>query len=109
MTRIVTAQMDAYLWSSIWGPEDLHGDPDAVIPRLRFVPVDGAAPSTDYIKVGRATVEVGFFDDKAVIAEKVAALKREKEQTLAAAQSKATDIERQIQQLLAIEYDGSES
>ena len=55
-----------------------------------------------YSKVGTAEVTITLHDPDDLIANKVEALRAEKQQTLADAQAKATRLERQIQQLLAI-------
>ena len=55
--------------------------------------------------VGTAEVTITLHDADDLIANKVAALRAEKAQTLAEAEAKATRLERQIQQLLAITHE----
>lgn len=55
-----------------------------------------------FSKVGTAEVTITLHDPDDLIANKVEALRAEKQQTLADAQAKATRLESQIQQLLAI-------
>lgn len=58
-----------------------------------------------FSKVGTAEVTITLHDPDELIGNKVAALKAEKAQTLADAQAKATRLESQIQQLLAITHE----
>lgn len=58
-----------------------------------------------YTLVGEADITVRVVDAQKIIANKVEALKTEKARVLAEAQMKATDIEANIQKLLAISFD----
>ncbi len=102
MPRTITAKIPAYLWSAFYGPQDLQ-QPDAQV--LNVLTLRDVGNSPAYIKVGTAYVTVQLIDEKSVIANKVEALKSEKQKTLADAQAKATHIESQIQQLLAITHE----
>lgn len=73
---------------------------------LAYWPTDFTLDS-GFSKVGTAEVTITLHDPDDLIANKVAALKAEKTQTLADAEAKATRIERQIQQLLAITHEGA--
>lgn len=58
-----------------------------------------------YVFVGHAKIEIEFLPQKDVTASAVASLKKQKKKVLADAQAKATEIEQQIQSLLAITFD----
>ena len=60
-----------------------------------------------YTYVGKATVSVDMGGRDDIVAAKVAGLKAEKQEVLATAQAKATEIDGQIQKLLAITFDGA--
>ena len=61
--------------------------------------------SDGYVYVGTAEVNIDAVDSKTLVENKVDTLKAERTKVLAEAQAKATAIEGQIQQLLAITYE----
>lgn len=99
MPRTITAEVPAYLFSICYGPQDLQR-PDAEVASL--LTLRDMSHATDYVRVGTAQVTIELADESEIVANKVEALKAQKQQTLADAQAKATAIESQIQQLLAI-------
>lgn len=109
MSRTVTATMTA--WASQYcphTPEDYYAKVGAeLLQNLLFDKADSKGFGSGYSLVGTAEVTLTIADPDDLIANKVAALKAEKAQTLADAEAKATRIERQIQQLLAITHEGA--
>jgi hypothetical protein len=101
-SRTISVEIDAYLWSELYGPQDLQADPERV---ASFLSYRNDKPSAKYVKVGRARITVELIDERAIVDNKVEALKEEKREVLATAQAKATQIEKQIQSLLAITCD----
>ena len=59
-----------------------------------------------YTMVGEVDVTVRLMSHDAMVQAKVESLRAEKAKTLADAQAKATAIEKRIQSLLAISFDG---
>jgi hypothetical protein len=57
-----------------------------------------------YTHIGTAVIEVDVFDQKEIVANKVDALREEIKATRAKATARCTEIEGQIQSLLAIEF-----
>ena len=102
MPRTITAEVPAYLFSIYYGPQDLQR-PDAEVANLLTLRDMSASP--DYVRVGTAQVTIDLVDQSEMVANKVEALKAQKQRTLADAQAKATAIESQIQQLLAITHE----
>lgn len=72
-----------------------------------FAPTEDGSPDSywtreGYILVGMANVEIELMPAKEVTTNAVAALRKQKEAVIAAAQYEATQIEQRIQSLLAI-------
>ena len=107
MTRTVTANMTA--WAGQYNPhapKDYATKPgEELLKFLLFDTADSKSFGAGYSLVGTATVTLTIADQDTLIASKVEALKVEKAQTLAEAQAKATRLESQIQQLLAITHE----
>jgi len=59
-----------------------------------------------YVQVGVAQVEITLQNSEETTKRAVVALKKKKESVIAKAQAEATEIERKIQTLLAITYEG---
>lgn len=102
--RTVAAKTTAWLSdSSSFGLQDMvAGDPDSVVNGLVYVSHDMSGHG--WVKVGTAEITVTIESADTIIANKIVALGNEKASILARAQKQATEIEGQIQQLLAIEY-----
>ena len=60
--------------------------------------------SFGWVKIGTAEISVELFDDKEIIVNKLAVLDEAEKRVKADAENKLTEIERQRQQLLAIEH-----
>lgn len=106
MPRTITTTLNV-LVSQCCGltPQDLEtADPEKVAHSLAYWPTHWAVDN-GYSIVGSAEVAVTLHDTDTVLANKVEALRAEQAATLAEAQAKATKIERQIQQLLAITHE----
>jgi hypothetical protein len=91
-------------WISVHGsPDALFGDDkSAAVDELSFSQLDMKSAGWTY--VGEATITVDVPDQDALIGNKVESLRAEKQKVLAEAQAKATQLEGQIQKLLAITY-----
>ena len=76
--------------------------PDEAVRFLNITKSD-LSDSTDYTLVGVAVVEIHFLPESSVVDNRIARLRREREDVQAEAQQKITNIEREIQSLLAIE------
>jgi hypothetical protein len=101
--RTVSAETTAWLLTSS-GPECLKLDPAEIVDRLAFSSMNMATHG--WTKVGAATIAVSIEDEQQIVENKIESLKAEKNSILAEAQMKATKIDGQIQNLLAIEYKG---
>lgn len=98
--RTVTGTITAYLTNS-YGPEELQTDERAL--RVMVLhPCD--MTGVGWTKVGMAEITVTMDDETQIIGNKVDALKAEKLRILGEAHAKATEIDGQIQNLLAITY-----
>ena len=60
--------------------------------------------SFGWVKIGTAEISVELFDDKEIFVNKLAVLDEAEKRVKADAENKLTEIERQRQQLLAIEH-----
>ena len=103
MPRTITAKLNAYVSEhcSLTPENFATADADRIAGAVSYWRQDMTPPSS-YSLVGVAYVTITLADPDDLIAKKVEALRAEKQQTLADAQAKATNLERQIQQLLAI-------
>ncbi len=107
-TRTITATTQAWL-PEHRGPDDIAGTPEAAINALVFnTPFgDGAYwMELGYTFVGNATITVEVQDDRAIVDNKVEALRAQKAKVLGDAHAAATALESKIQKLLAIGYAG---
>jgi hypothetical protein len=106
MSRIVQTVSKAWLaeWSDI-GPAELAELKDAT--RLHFCNHDMTSSGWTYIGTATISVEV-ITDTETLVANKVEALRGEVQKIRAEAQVKASRLEDQIQQLLAITYTPTE-
>lgn len=96
----ITGTIKAQL-ASCYGPQDLRGvDPQTIISRLSFA--EGDMSKYGYSVVGTAEVTVTLFDEDTMVGAKVEALRAEATRVQAEATAKVTQIEHQIQRLLAI-------
>lgn len=100
-----TATLKALLGPHSYITPDKLATPEAV-PAMLFVSEGGDRYFIEqgYTHIGTATIEVNVFDQKEIVANKVDALREEIKATRAKATAKCTEIEGQIQSLLAIEY-----
>jgi hypothetical protein len=102
----VTATMHAFLPSeSSATPQELQ-TPKGVR-RMSFFSDKDYWLRLGYTYIGEATIAVDVPDEKALIDSKVEALREEIKTTRAEATAKCTQLEGQIQQLLAIEFTPS--
>jgi hypothetical protein len=100
--KTITGKTKAWL-SESGSPDALLGDNHgAAVSSLSFCSWD--MKSVGWTYVGEATITVDIPDHDTLIGNKVESLRAEKQQILAEAQAKATQLEGQIQKLLAITY-----
>lgn len=95
-------------WVSKYGMRDFaqakqDRDSEAMVHATHFSPNEGMGKGKDaWTRVGIATITVEFEGDDKVVANAVKALRSQQKAVRAEAEAEATNIERQIQQLLAI-------
>lgn len=101
--RTLTGQLKVWLtpYDSAITPDKLS-DP-AVLKQLTFNAYD--MRSQGWTQIGSADVTVRLLADREIFGNRIESLRAEKAKTLADARAKATDLEREIQTLLAIAYD----
>jgi len=102
--RVIEGQIDAWITehsASFIGPKEIAEGSDEMLVRcLSYSTYDMSA--SGWTKVGTARIEITLKGNDQIIAGKVDALQALKTKTLADAQLKVTEIEAQIQTLLAI-------
>lgn len=100
-TQTITGEVFAYLTDNS-GPEDLreHG-----IGALKFSNYGGMA-SSGWTMVGKATVSVEIPDERTLVENKVDSLKAEATKLRAETEARLTEIDRKINTLLAITFEG---
>lgn len=87
-------------------PEILQrSDPVKVLDALSFSSLD-SMENIGWTRVGIARIVVEIVDEQRIVANKVTSLRAEKVKVVADATAKATEIERRIQSLLALPFDG---
>ncbi len=104
--RVIKGQIGAYLteYTRGIGPKELIEADDAVLLRVLSFS-DHDMSTAGWTRIGTASIEVTLCSANEIITSKVDALRALKAKKLADAQREATDIEQQIQTLLAITYD----
>ncbi len=102
--RTITGTIKVQLPSS-YGPKDLEGDDRRVFDLLSFTASDMSGYG--YAVVGTAEIVVTLNDTDTIIGDKITALRAEKKQVQADATKRCTEIERQVQQLLAITMESA--
>ena len=100
--RIITAKIGAYL-SSTESARVLRSDDDAeIVDAMSFSTID---MSRTWTRLGEATITVTLdFDERQVITGQVQMLREKQRRIDAEAARVKTEIEREIQSLMAIEY-----
>lgn len=104
--RTIRGSLKAYIseHSSI-GPDELKNMPEEKLVRsLSYSMHDMTTNGWTLVGIAQLTVELAADQD--IINGQVNALKLQKQQVLAKAEAESTRIERQIQSLLAISYEG---
>lgn len=103
MTRTITGEITAWLTDS-GNPDVLRGKPEDALNVMAFSIYD-SMEQHGWTRVGKATITVDVVDEKQLVENKVASLRTMKATVMAEATATATEIERKIQNLLAISYD----
>lgn len=104
MTQVYEGTLIAWITSD-WNAEGaMNGDSKLVLESVHLSHNDGME-SCGWVRAGTARVEITLIDKSAIVENKVESLNAQKTQILAEAQMKATQIEEQIQKLLAITYE----
>jgi len=105
MTRTLKATTIAWL-TQYHGPHELTGDERQAINQLTFSIHEGMDTGENpWTRVGTAEITVTLVDEKTMVENKVKALRAEQTAVLAIAHAKSTYIDRQISQLLALDWD----
>ena len=104
--RIIIGTIKAQL-SSGYSLEDLKGENSKVFDLLSFTTIDMSAYG--YTVVGTAEIIVTMNDSDQIISDKIDALRAEAKQVQADAYKHCTEIERKVQELLAITMDAGVS
>lgn len=104
--RVVEGTLKAFLteYSGLMPEDIVSGNPAKIVNALSFSKSDMTSSGWAYVGEAKITVDLG--STKEIVTGQVEALTAKKSKVLADAQNEATKIERQIQQLLAIELDG---
>lgn len=104
--RVITGTVGVWLTRSCGiGPTDLKDGEDAALVRgFTFTHIDMAP---DWTRIGNAELKITLAPNDAIVTDAIASLRAEQTRLRAEAERKSTDIERQIQTLLAISFDGS--
>jgi hypothetical protein len=101
--RTITAETTAYLTTQADARElTAAGNDAAAIEILSFHRID--MTSVGWIRVGKATISVEIPDDDQLVASAVTTLRAEIQKTRADAEIRCQGLNKQIEQLLAIEY-----
>lgn len=108
-----TAQLHAWLSPHMRIEGLFDSAPERVLSALSYTTLGPDVTSyqkdNGYTYIGSATIRLEACTRDEIIGSKVDALKTEKAQVLATAQAKATEIDSQIQKLLAISFDGAKA
>lgn len=106
MPRTITTTLNvvASQYCSFTPNDYATADGQTLAQGLAYWPTDFTL-NNGFSKVGTAEVTITLHDPDDLIANKVEALRAEKQQTLADAQARATRLESLIQQLLAITHE----
>lgn len=102
MSKTISIKTKAWLGRD-GGPENLT--PERIVGAVTFYSPAGAGAywkSLGYVFVGDAEITVTVIDEPSIVSNKIDALRATKTSVLAEAQAKATELESQIQKLLAI-------
>ena len=101
--KTITGTVPAYMnkWSSI--DELMEREPDSAIGSIY---TGNTCDLSTWIRIGSACVTVEIADEKEIKAGLVESLKEAKKKIQADAEKNITEIDAQIQSLLAIEYRG---
>lgn len=100
--RTITGTVKVQL-SKYYGLDSLKGESNAVFRTLCIMDTDMSEHG--YSVIGSAEVTVTLHDPDQIIGDKVKSLRAEAKKVQADAVNRCTEIERQVQQLLAITLD----
>lgn len=106
--KTVTGTLNAYMteYSGLTA-EDISNPSRETLSALSYS--DQEMGGMGWIKVGRASIEIEFLSDEALRVGAVKSLREQQSKIRAEAERKATDLERQIQTLLAITHAAAET
>ena len=99
----IRATVPAWFASSFSGPDDLQRKPDEAVTSVTFCTSD--MTQCGWSRAGEAEIILRPLGEQQLLESKVESLRAQKTKVPAEAQAEATEIEGQIQQLLAISYD----
>lgn len=110
----IRGTVPVWFTSDLYGPQHLMSDPIEAINAVSFYDpgmhheTGQTRIPTGWTLVGHADIVIRTVDEQQMVENKVESLRAKKNEVLAAAQAQATEIEGQIQRLLAISYDAPE-
>lgn len=102
--KTIAGTIGAYLteYSGI-KPDDIRSPTPDIVSKLAFSSHN--MTSAGWVKIGEARIEIDVMREDEVVNGAVAGLRAQQQKARADAEAKCTDIERQIQTLLAITHE----
>ena len=104
--KVITGTVKTWL-PSYYSRRDLERSPDQVVAFLGYSATD--MTEHGWTIVGEARITVTLLDERTIVQGQVDVLRAEQAKVRADATAKATELERKIQQLLAIDYTRDEA
>jgi len=101
--RVIAGNICAYATYAKLGPEELKSEDGQKLVQVLSFAGDHMKGHEGWVYVGDATVTVEIIDTQEIVAGQVQSLEAQKQKVMADSQLAITRIDRQIQQLLAIE------
>jgi hypothetical protein len=105
MTQVHEGTLNAWIIDDYHSEGAMSGDTDRVLRSLHFCPHKDME-SAGWVFAGTARIELTMVGTKSLVENKVESLKAQQKSILAEAQNKHTELERKIQTLLAITFEG---
>lgn len=100
LPKTLTGKTTVWLSNKYYGPADIVRDGTKAIGKLSYCSHD-MSPN-GWMAIGETEVTINFYPMDEIVDKRVKGLREEQKKTMADAQLKSTQIEREIQSLLAI-------
>lgn len=108
VARTIVGEATAWLPNHA-NPDHLASDdPNEVVRGLAFTGPESQMQSVGWTLIGKASITVEVPDMNGLVEAKIDTLKKQQKSVLAEAQAKSTELEGQIQKLLAITFEPAE-